>query len=490
MDRTLNIQESLEPIKLFFFSEFQTKEFKEHIRFKVKKLSPYQYYHLLDWLLQNVKDDAILPSLDVLFDFSKLNPKKHSSKKRIKVAVLEEPSSGYVLSDRFSKDCYSFFRIDFGTLKFLLDEMVTIDRINRFLIYYRAKDEIRKPQIDFERLLNLMSLEERLCFSAYGFPSGEAISFYGHALNFLKSHVERDFENLGHGIADTLMKEGNIIKKLFIGKNRQELSYAVMDRTILLLPMLVDFEKWKQLAIDTLKNKELFKLLKTKLLSSLEELKELLGVDYFQDVTAKSRSYIIQNKDTGVKTLKSYSPPLIHSFHYFDWLKNLRAKDLSMPVKKESEDPPKNQIIISKQGSQIKLNKAFMDFFNHIKLKVDDEKSRALESFIYRNFSFEYDEKMDFSKRTVNNFGYKRLDFIPATQAKNFTKLLLYLSDKNYLLSNKTQIIRTLDEDIHEKNGKDGFSYSSLIRIPSDEHHLFPDKEIRRRVRSILKIDD
>ncbi|WP_273565830.1 hypothetical protein [Maribacter halichondriae] len=125
-----------------------------------------------------------------------------------------------------------------------------------------------------------------------------------------------------------------------------------------------------------------------------------------------------------------------------------------------------------------------------MKLKIDDDRSRAIESFVYRNFKYEYDENIDFSKRTVNNFGYKPLDFIPAKQAKNFAKLLLYLSDKKYLLSNKTQIIRTLDEDIHEKNGKDGFSYSSLIRIPSDEHHLFPDKVIRRRIRSILKIDD
>ncbi|MEX0362257.1 MAG: hypothetical protein AB3N10_14870, partial [Allomuricauda sp.] len=77
MIQALNIEESLDPIKLFFFSDFQTKEFKQFTRGKIKSLSPYQYYHLLEWLLKNIKDDVLLGNLDLLFDFSTLNPKKY-----------------------------------------------------------------------------------------------------------------------------------------------------------------------------------------------------------------------------------------------------------------------------------------------------------------------------------------------------------------------------------------------------------------------------
>jgi alpha-amylase/alpha-mannosidase (GH57 family) len=160
-------------------------------------------------------------------------------------------------------------------------------------------------------------------------------------------------------------------------------------------------------------------------------------------------------------------------------------------LEKSLEKEPNNQIIISRQGSQRKLLDAMTDFFEHLKLKIDNDQERALESFIYRNFAFEPDDDTDFTKRTVSNYGFKPIDFIPPKHAKDFTKLLLYLSDKEYLLSNKTNIIKTLDEEIHGSGSKrDGFSYSSLIRIPNKEHHLFPDNEIRRRVRSILRIDD
>ncbi|MEX0359972.1 MAG: hypothetical protein AB3N10_03195, partial [Allomuricauda sp.] len=266
----------------------------------------------------------------------------------------------------------------------------------------------------------------------------------------------------------------------------------IMDRSVILWPVLVDFEKWKQLVRNALKQKGLFGLLKRKLLMSLKELEALLGEEYFQDLTidAYKRSFVVKDKETGINTIKSFSPPLVHSSQFSTWLKKLKARDLKISLKVEAEESPKNQIIISKKGSQLKLKKALAEFFNHLKIRVDEERGRAIESFLYRNFSFEYDEKIDFTKRTVSNFGHKPLSFIPSKHAKDFAKLFLYLADKKYILSNKTQIIRTLDDDIHEKNGKDGFSYSSLIRIPSDEHHLFPDKDIRRRIRSILKIDD
>ncbi|MCP4977350.1 MAG: hypothetical protein GY931_14440 [Maribacter sp.] len=490
MNNCLNIQEALDPIKLFFFSDFQTKEFKEYIRLKIRRLSPYQFYHFLAWLLENVKDDAILSNLDVLFDFSILNPKKYLPTEEQTSSSNDQTVKGAFLPDLFEEDCIEFFHMDFGTMNFLHEGMISSDRIHRFLFYFKARKAINRPQVNYERLLNLMSLEERLCFPVYSFPDLDTISFYGHALNFLKRCVDREAEGLKYSLTEEIEKEGNKIKKLFIGKRMQELPYAIMDRSVLLWPMLAGFEIWKRLVIDALKNKELFNVLKTKLLFSIEELKELLGEDYFQNVTAKSRGYMIKDEETGNNFLKSYSPPIVQSTYFSDWLKNLKVKDLTLPIEKEIEDTPKNQIIISKKGSQRRLKKALTEFFSYLKLRVDDEHERAMESFLYRNFSFENDDKVDFSKRTVNNFGYKPLDFIPAKHAKDFAKLLLYLSDKNYLHSNKTQIIRTLDEDIHEKNGKDGFSYSSLIRIPSDEHHLFPDREIRRRIRSILKIDD
>ena len=492
MQNCLNINESLDPIKLFFFSDFQTKEFREYIRFKVRKLSPYQFYHLLAWLFENIKDDALVSNLDVLFDFSILKPEKYLPTEEFSLPAFEEPVEGPFLPNRFSSDCLKFYHMDFGTIKFLSDDVEPMESVDRFLLYYKARRVVVKPEVDYERLLNLMSLDERLCFPVYNFPDQDSAPFYGHALNYLKGDIEREAKWLRYLLTDELKKEGAKIKKLFIGKRKHELPYALMDRSAMLLPLLVDFEKWRALVNDAFKNKELFSLLKTKLLFSLDELRAVIEEEYFQDLTTSvnSKTYIVKNEETGIGTIKSISAPLVHSYKFSKWLKSIKSSDLKVTIKKEIEEEPKNQIIIAKNGSQLKLKKAFVEFLNHIKLKIDDERSRAMESFLYRNFSFEYDENIDFSKRTVNNFGYKPLDFIPSKQAKNFAKLLLYLSDKNYLLSNKTQIIRTLDEDIHEKNGKDGFSYSSLIRIPSDEHHLFPDKIIRRRIRSILKIDN
>lgn len=67
-------------------------------------------------------------------------------------------------------------------------------------------------------------------------------SFYGHAFNFFKGCVDREAEGLKHTLKEEI-KEGVKIKKLFIGKNKQELPYAIYDRTALLLPILVGFEK-------------------------------------------------------------------------------------------------------------------------------------------------------------------------------------------------------------------------------------------------------
>ena len=475
MIRALDIGESLDPIKLFFFSDFQTKEFKQFTRKKIKGLNPYQYHHLLAWLLQNLKDDALLANLDVLFDFSTLNPKKYLPTEWQSVPITFEPLEEPLLPDQFYKDCHRFFHRDYGTLYFVLEEMFSLDRVDRFLAYFRARKTMKNPQIDFERLLNLMSLEERLCFPVYNFPDEEAIPFYGHALNYLRFEFPGETERLRYQLLDEIRKEGKQIKKLFVGAGKEALPLALMDRSAVLWPMLVDFEKWRQLVMDALKNKGLFGLLKKKILISIELLKELLGEEYFQNLTTDvgKKSFMVKNKETGINTLKSYSPPLVLSYHYSDWLKKLKAADLKVAVKKETEEPPQNQIVISKNGSQHKLKKALTEFFTHLKLNISEEQDRAIESFVYRNFSFEYDEKIDFTKRTLNNFGFMPIDFIPSKHAKDFAKLFLYLADKNYLLSNKTQIIRTLDHDIHEKNGKDGFSYSSLIRIPNDEHHFF-----------------
>lgn len=492
MIQALNIEESLDPIKLFFFSDFQTKEFKQFTRGKIKSLSPYQYYHLLEWLLKNLKDDVLLGNLDLLFDFSTLNPKKYLPSNKQSLPVDLDTTEKSILPNSFYEDCRSFFHSDYVTMNSILEEMASPERMDRFLFYFRAKKDIRQPKINFERLLHIMSLEERLCFPVHSFPDQEEIPFYGHALNYLKQCFFDEAKWLGHSLSDEIRKEGTQIKKLFISAGKEALPFAIMDRSVILWPVLVDFEKWKQLVRNALKQKGLFGLLKRKLLMSLKELEALLGEEYFQDLTidAYKRSFVVKDKETGINTIKSFSPPLVHSSQFSTWLKKLKARDLKISLKVEAEESPKNQIIISKKGSQLKLKKALAEFFNHLKIRVDEERGRAIESFLYRNFSFEYDEKIDFTKRTVSNFGHKPLSFIPSKHAKDFAKLFLYLADKKYILSNKTQIIRTLDDDIHEKNGKDGFSYSSLIRIPSDEHHLFPDKDIRRRIRSILKIDD
>ena len=384
--------------------------------------------------------------------------------------------------------------MDYSTEKFLSDDLQSMESADRFLIYYKARQILVEPEVNYERLLNMMSFEERLGFPIYDFPDENTAPFYGHALYHLKGTIRKEVWSLKSAIRDELEKEGNRLKKLFLNKSEQELPFALMHRAALLLPLLVGFEQWKRLVIDALKNKELFDLLKTRLLFLLEELQQVIGERYFQNLTVNvnNKTYIVENKETGINTLRSVKSPLVNSYEFVKWLKRLKATDVRVFVKKDLDfvEEPKNDIIIAKNGSQLKLKKALIEFFAHLKLKINEEQDKAIESFLYRNFSFEYDEKIDFEKRTVNNFGYKPLNFIPQKHAKDFAKLFLYWADKKYILSNKTQIIRTLDEDIHEKNGKDGFSYSSLIRIPSDEHHLFPDKDIRRRIRSILKIDD
>ncbi|PIB30586.1 hypothetical protein [Maribacter sp. 4G9] len=492
MNHSLNIEESFDSIILFFFSDFQTKEFKEFTRIKIKNLSPYQYYHLLGWLLENIKDDILLANLDIIFDFSALKPKKYLPTEPREVGVYNEPVEGQLLPDRFGKDCIKFFRMGYGTIKFLQDEVDSMDSFGRFLFHYRAKGCLIEPEVDYERLLHLMSLEERLCFPVYDFPNENSLPFYGHAINYLRVKVEREVNSLKLSLDECLCKVGEKIKKMFLGKSKQSLPMAFMTREVMVLPLMVGFEQWKRLVLDSLHDKKYFPLLKARILFLLDELQQLIKDRYFQDFTSlyKKRALIVEDKETGIRTLKSLSPPLVNSYEYRKWLKNLKLSDLNKEVKIEKEESYPYQIIISKNGSQLKLKKALLEFFSYIKLRIDEERDRALESFIYRSFSYEYDDKTDYSKRTVNNFGYKPMTFIPSEHAKDFTKLLLYLSDKNYLVSNKTRIIRTLDDDIHEKNGKDGFSYSSLIRIPSAEHHLFPDDIIRRRVRSILRIDN
>ncbi|UWX55736.1 hypothetical protein NYZ99_04740 [Maribacter litopenaei] len=492
MNHSLNIEESFDSIILFFFSDFQTKEFKEFTKIKIKNLSPYQYYHLLGWLLENIKDDILLANLDIIFDFSALKPKKYLPTEPGEVTAFNEPVEGPVLPNRFGKDCIKFFRMGYGTIKNLKDEVDSFESINRFILYYKAEKCLIEPQVDYERLLHLMSMEERLCFPVYDFPNENSAPFYGHAINYLRRNVEQEVKSLKQSLEECLCKEGEKIKKMFLGKSKQSLPMAFMTKEAMVLPILMGFEQWKRLVLDSLYYKKYFTLLKARILFLLDQLQEVIKNRYFQDLTsyAKRRGLIVEDKETGIRTLKSLSPPMVNSYEYRKWLKNLKLSDLNREVKVEVEKPSKNQIIISKTGSQLKLKKALLEFFAHIKLRIDEERDRALESFVYRNFSYEYDEKTDYSKRTVNNFGYKPMTFIPSEHAKDFTKLLLYLSDKDYLVSNKTQIIRMLDDDIHEKNGKDGFSYSSLIRIPSDEHHLFPDDTIRRRVRSILRIDN
>lgn len=492
MAKSLNIEESFDSIIQYFFSDFQTKEFKEFTRGKIRNLSPYQFYHLLGWLLENIKDDILLANLDIIFDFTALKPKKYLLTEQREVPAFNEIVDGTLLPNRLSKDCIKFFRLGYGTIKYLSEEVDSNELVDRFLFYYKSKGCLIEPEVDYERLLNLMSLEERLCFPVYNFPDENSAPFYGHTINYLRMNVEREVSLLKLSIDESICMVGEKLKKIFLGKPKSSLPMSFMTREAMLLPLIVGFEQWKRLVLDSLQDKKLFPLLKARIFFLLDELQQIIKGRYFQDLTSfvKRRGLIVENKATGIKTLKSLSPPLVNSYEYRKWLKNLKSSDLNKEVKVEAEKPYKNQIIITKTGSQLKLKKALLEFFAHIKLRIDEKRNKALESFIYRNFSYEYDDKTDYTKRTVNNFGYKPMTFIPSEHAKDFTKLLLYLSDKDYLVSNKTQIIRTLDDDIHEKNGKDGFSYSSLIRIPNDEHHLFPDDTIRRRVRSILRIDD
>ena len=423
---------------------------------------------------------------------SNLDSKNYKDQKEWSVPVSDETIDYSILPERFDEDCYSFFRLSHETMKYVLDELNSIDHINRVIHLCQSRDVIYEHHVNFDRLFDLISKDDRLGFPVASFPEREQIPFYGHALNFIRTRVESGNRNLKLAITNEIHKEGNNIKSLFTQKNNTELSHAFMDSTILLLPILMDFVEWKNLALSLLSNKAIFQLVKTKMDLQVNELRRLLNVEFFSNLTKEEKSSLVKDEETGVLYLKTYSLPKTHYLLYLDWLQNLDKKDIPASIAAGSMDEePKNQIIISKQGSQKQLKKAVADFFEHLKLKIDEKQERALESFIYRNFAFEHDDTINYTKLTVSNFGYMPIDFIPPKHAKDFAKLFLYLSDKEYLLSNKTNIIKTLDEEIHVKEGKnDGFSYSSLIRIPSNEHHLFPNNEIRKRVRSILKIDD
>jgi len=491
--QALNLDQSLDVIKIYFLNDNPTlPKLKEFISEKIADLSPYQYYHLISWLLENIGDEMLLYNLDVIFDFSKLDEKNYKGEQVFSPPISYEPFDYTVTPERFNDDCYPFFRLRFGTMKYVLDDLDSIDLVNRVIQLWKSKDLISEQNIKSNRLFELMSQDDRLNFQVQTFPEFEYVPFYGLALDFIKRHWRSEVRDLRHAISDEIRREAKQIKGLFEKKGSKELGYLFMDNTILLLPILFDFEVWKRLVLDLMQDRNIFHIAQTKIHSHINELSRLLGDEYFSNITIKGRSYFINNTKDGIPFLKTYSPPKIHYSEYLIWLlsleKNTSAKSISKSV---PEKEPSNQLIISKQGSQKRLLKSLTDFFEHLKLKINDNQERALESFIYRNFAFEHDDAIDYTARTVSNFGYKPIDFIPRKHAKDFAKLFLYLSDKDYLLSNKTNIIKTLDEEIHRKEGKnDGFSYSSLIRIPSDEHHLFPNNEIRKRVRSILKIDD
>ena len=363
--------------------------------------------------------------------------------------------------------------------------------IDRVIKLYTGRDSISEPRIDLKRLFDLFSKDDRLNFTIPTFPKLERVPFYGLALDSFSGY-EYEPHHLYKEMTHEIRREARNIKNLFAKKGSKELGHLFMDNSIILLPILFDFEVWKRLVLDLLQNKSIFHIAKTKIHLYINELTKLLREEFFSNITVERRSYLVRREESEIPFLKTYSPPKIHYSEYLSWLEKLDKTNIVKPaLEKSLEKEPNNQIIISRQGSQRKLLDAMTDFFEHLKLKIDNDQERALESFIYRNFAFEPDDDTDFTKRTVSNYGFKPIDFIPPKHAKDFTKLLLYLSDKEYLLSNKTNIIKTLDEEIHGSGSKrDGFSYSSLIRIPNKEHHLFPDNEIRRRVRSILRIDD
>jgi len=491
--QALNVEQSLEVIKIYFLNDNPTlPKLKEFITEKIADLSPFQYYHLISWLLENVNDEMLLYNLDVIFDFSKLDEKNYPDQDEWSVPASHEPIDHTILPERFNDDCRSFFRMHYGgTIQFVLHDLHSMNLLDQVIELYRCRELISEPKIDLERLFELMSKDERLNFTIPTFPTLERVPFYGLALDFLLGY-RHESHRLYKEMTYEIRQKGNRLKSLFDKKGSKELGYLFMDNTILLLPILFDFEVWKRLVLDLMRDENIFQIAQTKLHSHVNELTRLLGDEYFSNITIKRKSYVINNTKDGIPFLKTYAPPKIHYSEYSTWLlgleKNTNSKSISKNI---PEKEPSNQIIISKQGSQRKLLSAMTDFFEHLKLKIDDSQERALESFVYRNFAFEHDDAIDYTKRTVSNYGYKPIDFIPRKHAKDFAKLFLYLSDKEYLLSNKTNIIKTLDEEIHNKEGKnDGFSYSSLIRISSDEHHLFPNNEIRKRVRSILKIDD
>ncbi|MAU17062.1 MAG: hypothetical protein CMH48_15205 [Muricauda sp.] len=491
--QALDLDQSLDAIKIYFLNDNPTlPKLKDFIAEKIADLTPYQYYHLIAWLLDNINDEMLLYNLDVIFDYSELDSKNYPDQDEWSVPASNEPIDHTILPDRFNDDCRSFFRKHHdGTIKFVLDDLSSMNVIDRVIKLYTGRDSISEPRIDLKRLFDLFSKDDRLNFTIPTFPKLERVPFYGLALDSFSGY-EYEPHHLYKEMTHEIRREARNIKNLFAKKGSKELGHLFMDNSIILLPILFDFEVWKRLVLDLLQNKSIFHIAKTKIHLYINELTKLLREEFFSNITVERRSYLVRREESEIPFLKTYSPPKIHYSEYLSWLEKLDKTNIVKPaLEKSLEKEPNNQIIISRQGSQRKLLDAMTDFFEHLKLKIDNDQERALESFIYRNFAFEPDDDTDFTKRTVSNYGFKPIDFIPPKHAKDFTKLLLYLSDKEYLLSNKTNIIKTLDEEIHGSGSKrDGFSYSSLIRIPNKEHHLFPDNEIRRRVRSILRIDD
>ena len=80
--QSLNLLQSLDVIKVYFLNDNPIlPKLKEFIAENFTDLSPYQYYHLISWLLDNINDEMLLYNLDVIFNFSELDEKNYTNQK-------------------------------------------------------------------------------------------------------------------------------------------------------------------------------------------------------------------------------------------------------------------------------------------------------------------------------------------------------------------------------------------------------------------------
>ena len=133
--QALDLDQSLDAIKIYFLNDNPTlPKLKDFIAEKIADLTPYQYYHLIAWLLDNINDEMLLYNLDVIFDYSELDSKNYPDQDEWSVPASNEPIDHTILPDRFNDDCRSFFRKHHdGTNKFDLDDLSSMNFNDRLI---------------------------------------------------------------------------------------------------------------------------------------------------------------------------------------------------------------------------------------------------------------------------------------------------------------------------------------------------------------------